>query len=312
MAHGDLEAVALARIRPASKQEADGAALAGCLGGGGAPEAHAARLPGVDAAVVRGVLSDEECEALLAAAAALPTPYSFWNLEAEGARDFRNTDTVEVLSERLAAELWRRLERFVPEVVELAPEDPRCERGLEGRWRAAGVNPHLLFCRYPPGGHFSPHTDGRTVVSFNERSHYSVLVYLNTCAEGGETRLYAPERTGAAATSFVRDAGARCRWPDDWEEARAEVRAGETLLFFQDVPHEGAPVGAGCVKHLIRTDIMYRREPPVLDSPDDAKAFELMEEAQRAEADGDAARAVSLYRRSARLSPGLAEVYGFA
>ena len=40
-------------------------------------------------------------------------------------------------------------------------------------------NDHLLFNKYVGKGHFSPHTDGATVESFNRRSFYSVLVYLN-------------------------------------------------------------------------------------------------------------------------------------
>lgn len=60
-------------------------------------------------------------------------------------------------------------------------------KGFEGTWRACGINEHLLFARYGPGGHFSPHTDGYTIVDFNHRSLFTVLVYLNDCAVGGTT-----------------------------------------------------------------------------------------------------------------------------
>lgn len=62
---------------------------------------------------------------------------------------------------------------------------PSNTTGFEGTWRACGVNEHLLFARYGPGGHFSPHTDGYTIVDFNCRSLFTVLVYLNDCGGGG-------------------------------------------------------------------------------------------------------------------------------
>ena len=39
--------------------------------------------------------------------------------------------------------------------------------------------------------HFSPHTDGYQVVDFNYRSMHTLLIYLNTCDDGGGgTRFY--------------------------------------------------------------------------------------------------------------------------
>jgi leukotriene-A4 hydrolase len=82
------------------------------------------------------------------------------------------------------------------------------------------VNPVLLFTRYGPGGHFSPHTDGNTVVDLNTRSLYSMLLYLNDCADGGQTTLFAPPRGAAgdvkALQRFRQDEAARLRWPSDW------------------------------------------------------------------------------------------------
>eukprot|EP00045_Choanoeca_perplexa_P006250 m.53217 g.53217 ORF g.53217 m.53217 type:complete len:65 (+) comp13540_c1_seq6:515-709(+) len=60
---------------------------------------------------------------------------------------------------------------------------------MEGEWQAVGVNEHLLFARYNDGGHFSPHTDGNNIIDFNYRSMYTLLIYLNTCADGGESKL---------------------------------------------------------------------------------------------------------------------------
>ena len=238
---------------------------------------------------------------------------------ADGApRAFRNADTVEVTCPEVAAALWARLQPFATPLVHLTPEDAAaddgaaCERGLDGTWRACGVNPVLLFSRYGPGGHFSPHTDGNTVLDLNRRSLASVILYLNDCGEGGETALFAPpaDAPAKARRLFRRDDAQRLRWPPGWVADAASARMGTALMFAQHVAHEGAPVGPGCEKLIIRTDIMYERHPPLCDDEAGRDAYRLWQEAGAAEAAGDAAGAVALYRRCAKRSTAFAELMG--
>ena len=56
---------------------------------------------------------------------------------------------------------------------------------------------------------------------------------------------------------------------------------------------------------------MYRRDPPVCDSPQDVEAYRLFREAEIMEGDGDPMGALKLYQRAVRLSPALASVYGY-
>ena len=113
--------------------------------------------------------------------------YTFWNESAK--KDFRSAFTVEVESQQLAGHIWNRIKsQVVPEVVITEDDDARYMRDIEGTWVPYGVNESLVLARYRDGGHFSPHTDGYTIVDFNHRSFYSLLVYLNDCNEGGATR----------------------------------------------------------------------------------------------------------------------------
>eukprot|EP00050_Salpingoeca_kvevrii_P008479 m.303161 g.303161 ORF g.303161 m.303161 type:complete len:321 (-) comp15721_c0_seq1:105-1067(-) len=258
----------------------------------------------LDAFILDGVCTLAECEAMRSRADALS--YTFWNMQAPEQRAFRNADTVEVTDQGLADALWTRIKaHVVPEVV-ITPEQARWERGLEGTWRAFGVNPQLLFVRYGPGGHFSPHTDGYTVLDFNNRSLYSMLVYLNDCPTGGATRLMNPPEK----QEFVTDDGGRFRWPEAQIIDKAPVDLGTCLLFYQNLPHEGEPVGDGCEKYIIRTDVLYTRTPPILTEPNDLEAYRLYREAELLEADGKPTEAMKMFRRCARLSPGLADIYG--
>lgn len=54
---------------------------------------------------------------------------------------------------------------------------------LIGTWQPCSLNPDMLFAYYPSGGGFSPHTDGNAILNFNNRSRYSVVIYLNTPGE---------------------------------------------------------------------------------------------------------------------------------
>lgn len=307
-----------AAARPAVKPQAPcPASLRTCLAQGSTTASDTSRsdlcAPPHDAFVLFDVLSPGECQSLMSQADALG--YSFWH-PTPGASEtrFRNADTVEVTCPELAAALWARLQRHVTAVVQL--EEDTCERGVQGTWAAVGVNPVLLFSRYTPGGHFSPHTDGNTVVDFNTRSLYSVIVYLNTCEDGsGGTTLFVPP-TGVGNTppgdAYSTDEAHRLRWPPEWAVGTAPAQEGAVLVFQQEVPHEGVPLGPGQTKYIIRTDIMYQRTPALCDDASGRAAYMLVQQAAAAEADGHADMAAKLYRAAVRECPSLAHMVGIA
>jgi len=263
----------------------------------------------LDAFIASACVSDDECDALIDAARR--AGYTFWHADADAPnrRSFRNADTVEVVSTRAAEELWRRLRAHVTPEITIAGDDETHGAGATGKWVARGINAHLLFNRYEEGGHFSPHTDGATVVDFNTRSMYSVLVYLNDCADGGETVMFAPPKE-CEPSKFIRDDDARYRWPREWIADAAPAKRGSALVFRQDIPHEGAPVGPGALKLIIRTDVMYERDPPAFADEVGLRAYALHRDAVRAEADGDAMEAMRLFRYCRRLCPAYADFVG--
>ena len=258
---------------------------------------------GVDAFVLSNVLTEAECGALVARSERLG--YSFWDPD-ERRADFRSAHTVEFEQRAFSARLWARVAPHVTAAVELAQGQPQWETELTGRWEAAGVNHHHLFARYRGGGHFSPHTDGYVVETLNRRSLYSALVYLNRCERGGRTRLLRLSEW----QPFEKDEKGRFRAPESSVVADAEVVAGDVLFFYQTVVHEGEPVAEGHEKYIIRTDLMFDRAPRICTAPADLEAFALMQEAELLEAT-DAAAAAVLFRRCARLSPALCDLYGW-
>ena len=278
-----------------------------------------------DGIVVDDLLSPRECERLVEACER-SCGFGWWDPSVDAGSsssgggekktEVRNADTLELDDPALCTGLWRRLAPFMPPSVAIGREDAeRYEHDLEGTWDAAGLNPHLLVNRYGPGGHFAPHADGSTIRDFNHRSLYTVLIYLNDCAEGGATLLLTDEHGDTselleAPGSGGGGGGALVRVARPAAVLHAvRPHKGRALMYYHQQLHSGETVGAGCQKYCLRTDIMYRRREPLCTAPNDLEAFALVQRAGAHEAAGEVTEARACYRRAASLSRGIAKAY---
>jgi hypothetical protein len=264
---------------------------------------------GLDGVVLDGVLSQEECSALLASAER--AGFTFWHPagDASDKRRLRNADTIEFMgAHELCARLWERLRPHVPAECAVRPEQPRWSRDLEGTWAARGLNPHLLINRYAAGGHFAPHADGSTEVSFDERSLYTVLLYLNDCEAGGATQLLRDEQGAATCGGGGGEAPLVARADSVLYSVRPV--AGRAVMYWHETMHAGEPVGAGACKYCLRSDVMYARDPPLCTTPADFEAYELYSRARALEGAGQTMDALALFRRCAKLSSTVGRALG--
>src|ERR1043166_2406508 len=112
------------------------------------------------------------------------------------------------------------------------------------RWELCGLNSRFRACRYQDGQGFCIHRDGPHVPAEDTRSFLTVQLYLDDdpARVGGRTRFYA-------------DPGGEQLW------AAIEPRRGTVIVFDHRVWHDGEAVTRG-VKHVLRTDVMYRRASP--------------------------------------------------
>ena len=65
----------------------------------------------------------------------------------------------------------------------------------------------------------------------------TLQIYLNDVESGGETSFFIG--------------------PNEADKVRVNPTTGMVIIFQHDILHEGSPVNSG-VKHVIRTDVMYR------------------------------------------------------
>lgn len=263
----------------------------------------------LDAFVFDNVLSSDECRFLIQQSE--KSGYSFWNESQPNAKDFRDAFTVEVNHPQIASLLWERLKQ--PLLAAMGqntlqiPDDEtyfRWQCDLVGEWVPVGTNHSVLFGKYNPGGHFAPHTDGYSIIDFNFRSMYSIVLYLNDVSGGGGgTRFYSDDQRGKLQYTT--------RWEGQPEHVLGTVqpKAGRAAVFFHNHMHEGVPPLNGSSKYIIRSDVMFRRIPSVCTLPCDKQAFKLYQQANSLSGEGSAIKAMELLRQCFDLSPALADIY---
>jgi hypothetical protein len=181
------------------------------------------QLAGDSVFVVRNFLSPEECVAQIALAegrgfseAPITTGAGFLMR-----KDVRDNDRVMIDDSALATALWERARPFLP--------------AEWFGWLAVGLNERFRYYRYGPSQRFAAHTDGYFERDSGERSHFTLMVYLNEGFTGGTTNFYLSR-----------------------EALRVKPETGMALAFAHKQLHEGAPVEQGR-KYVLRTDVMYRR-----------------------------------------------------
>lgn len=177
--------------------------------------------------LVPDAVSPARCAALLADARAR----GFARTGERYPAGYRDNDRLVFDDAALAGALFAELRARLPATL------------VEGgaRWELCGLNPRFRACRYTGGQAFCIHRDGPFAPADDVRSFLTVQLYLDDdpARAGGHTRFYADPR-GAT----------------EW--ARIAPRAGAAIVFDHRAWHDGEAVTAG-IKHVLRTDAMYRR-----------------------------------------------------
>ncbi|KAF2662635.1 oxidoreductase domain-containing protein [Lophiostoma macrostomum CBS 122681] len=212
---------------------------------------------GLWAVILDGVLTQKECDMLVAAAESRTG--GTWEramVNIGGGRqamyeDVRNCGRIIWDNRDYVGRLWARIEDSVPEIYRLQNQPDITGNGPVKRretWRMTRLNERMRFLRYKGGEYFRPHCDGTyETPDRRERSYFTLHLYLSDMAgkEGEEPLL------GGATTfhslSMTRDLDVK-------------PKAGRVLLFqHRSLLHSGEDVEKG-TKLTMRTDIMYALE----------------------------------------------------
>ena len=198
--------------------------------------------------VIPEFLSGDECRRLIAQSEAR----GFGAADTDYPPSYRNNDRQVLDDPALAARLLPHLRAVAPAILNSADGKP-------GTWRLDDINDRFRFCRYREKQSFGIHQDGVHHRGDNHRSLLTFMVYLTDGSqfEGGDTVFYDSGPGGPAR-----------------EVARVRPRAGSLILFDHALWHAGESLTAG-VKHVLRSDVLYRRDvdvPTIPPDPDFAAA----------------------------------------
>eukprot|EP00929_Paragymnodinium_shiwhaense_P004173 TRINITY_DN104916_c0_g1_i1.p1 TRINITY_DN104916_c0_g1~~TRINITY_DN104916_c0_g1_i1.p1 ORF type:complete len:288 (+),score=41.72 TRINITY_DN104916_c0_g1_i1:139-1002(+) len=222
--------------------------------GGSAPLGLEVRqLYGEEVWLVDGLLSPDECRALVRKSEEHgygPTDF---------VKSYRGNLRLTAMDKGLSEAIWQRLEPLVPARVRLKAPPVLSEASwwssypdVDGKWEACGLNSCWRLAKYHPGDQFQVHCDGAfEKEAGSEMSMLTANIYLNEDFEGGLTRFWLNDDP-------------YFEWRDTFGVPDFEVspKVGSCLIFRQPPGrtywHDGEAVRAG-LKYLLRSDVMYRR-----------------------------------------------------
>eukprot|EP01119_Soliformovum_irregulare_P018517 TRINITY_DN5698_c0_g1_i5.p1 TRINITY_DN5698_c0_g1~~TRINITY_DN5698_c0_g1_i5.p1 ORF type:complete len:716 (-),score=113.85 TRINITY_DN5698_c0_g1_i5:50-2197(-) len=187
---------------------------------------------------VDGFLSDDECRHYLAEAEQL----GFESLNKEFKVDHRNNLRTSAHSPELAAVLFDRVKCVLNrhDVEGVRP----IGQGNEGHWFPTGMDPWFKFSKYDVGTYFHAHMDLPYYISEDERTIYTVMIFLNDDFEGGKTNFFQRDEPTSK---------------DEEVMLSIEPKLRRAILFNHDTRHAGAILTRGC-KYILRSEIIFRRK----------------------------------------------------
>lgn len=199
------------------------------------PEVEAAAdYAGSDLFLMDGLFTRVECLQLIDAAESIGFGRTSYP------KQYRGNLRLITVDQSLSDAVWQRMRGLVPATVQ--------DEGAE--WRACGLNECWRLAKYLPGDQFGAHVDACFERDEDERSMFTVNVYMNDVPRehGGATRFF-PDETPSRFSPG---------------EAVLSVQPGAGLgVVFRQPPgaellHDGELLTGG-TKYLFRSDVMYQR-----------------------------------------------------
>jgi len=207
-----------------------------------------------EAFLLDNVLTLNECEKFITETERLgyaKVPFTYLS-DGDVFKDIRNNLRVMwKVSPEIMTPIWERIRPFIPENIEIGPGKRVWTLNQENP-----LNERFRFYRYDAKQIVTSHFDGSFWRSFEEKSHFTCIIYLNDGFTSGETTFFPG---GKNSNHFIKFTFPKA-------PSKVRPRAGTALLFRHTGPN--SPMHQDSIHHSpkmkkyeLRTDIMYKLEP---------------------------------------------------
>jgi hypothetical protein len=211
------------------------------------------------ASVLDNFLTETECDSLIELMQSSP---SLAPVNYQGNPKAKDEETgsvrANIWSPDLAEDIWKKLSPFVPPIKanELTLTDWWQGDKTRREWRPVAVSPLMRFMRYERHGKHWPHYDaGFIYPDDNLRSLMSLVIYLSSHDQGGETRMLDDKQTAAVWLRDHRDW--TCEAKDDCVMIACKPQKGRALFFLHRQCHDVSEYYGNKPRIIIRTDILF-------------------------------------------------------
>ena len=222
----------------------------------------------------------------------------------------RNSSRLLVLDKSLAGNLWRNIEPVLSrkiEELELSKQ-PLGFDVTRGEWELHGLNEAMRISKYSGKNkeYFGPHKDAQYCPNGDQRSLFTMLVYLNHGFRGGETCFYFPKDSTLSTKGMTtkEEIDTHGGIKNGFNCLKVVPKVGNAVLFSQSILHESLPVHKDS-KYVLKTDVVVKRHSKqfgfaVTDEEKDdyLTCLNYFREAQQEELLGNFEEASDLYERA--------------
>jgi hypothetical protein len=185
---------------------------------------------------VENLLSSDECNEIVNDI----NQNKFENMSEKYDYSQRNNSRLIVMDNQLAEMLWYRL-KSDNKLSKLVRNTRPLGFNVQGQWEMTGVNSAMRLNKYNRNEYFTAHKDAQYAPSGDERSLFSLLIYLTDNYEKGETKFYFPKvspKTNLKDLTIEEEIYAHGGLYNGYQCVRIKPQKGHAVLFTHNLLHE--------------------------------------------------------------------------
>lgn len=222
----------------------------------------------------------------------------------------RNSSRLVALDKTLADNLWQNIKPVLSKEMEDLgiSKQPLGFDVSRGEWELHSLNEAMRINKYSgeKKEYFGPHKDAQYCPSGDERSLFTLVIYLNEDFQGGETCFYFPKdiTKGTKGTTTQEEIDSHGGLTKGFNCAKIVPKIAHAVLFSPNILHESSPILKG-TKYTLKTDVVLKRHFKQFgfaveerEKEDYLACLNYFREAQQQELQGNFDDASDLYERA--------------